>query len=439
MPTIRRIELLGVGGMGEVYRAELVTSAGDGTDIIRPVAVKYMRPADDVHLVGLFEREARVIAALSHPAIVALIDVTRDQGNQLAIIMELVDGIALSRLTNQPLPLPAVVAIAARVLEALAHAHERGIVHRDVTPHNVLLSRAGEVKLADFGLAKFLDSTAATLSGAKGKVGYMAPEQVLDKGVDQRTDLFGLGVMLYQLSTGKLPFGGGALVTFSSELLTGTYTLPSEHRPDIQPELEAIIVRLLEHDRDNRFASAADVLAALAELPAAGADELAALVLAAFAPAARPLPGPQPAGERLRTRTAAPLPQRRRLSRSRWSAAGVAAALAACVATWMLMEHPQRSTDASSVMESAGPHEPVTDIQPVPKVVTAPPPMPPVTNESKSPGPRHTRRSTRARVRATAAPSRRPNSSTSLDVDIPLDGMESAPLDISVSGETAAH
>ncbi len=228
---------LGKGGMGEVYRAR------DNT-LGRDVALKVFPPAMAANREGLarFQREARAVAALNHPHIVTIYSVEESEGVHF-ITMELIDGKPLNRLIPEGgLPGERILAIAAALADALAAAHERGIVHRDLKPANVMVTADGRPKILDFGLARIArDESAAgaedqptdvrTSDGViMGTVPYMSPEQVSGRSVDHRTDLFSLGVMLYEMATGHRPFGGTSSAETASAILRDTHL--DVHQPD---------------------------------------------------------------------------------------------------------------------------------------------------------------------------------------------------------------
>ena len=251
---------LGRGGMGTVYRAT-------DLELHREVAVKVLSAtAQDTDARERLLREARAAAALNHPHIVAIHDVGESSGFPF-LVMELVPGPRLSQA--RPSDIPRVVHIAVQICDALEHAHANRIVHRDLKPDNVLLSGSADsstVKLADLGLA--LPAYAARISRAGvivGTAAYMAPEQALGQTVDGRADLYALGVLLYELTTGRVPFTGNDPLTIVSQHVHAPVVPPRALRSDIPPALETIIVRLLAKDPAQRFSSAAETRAALLE------------------------------------------------------------------------------------------------------------------------------------------------------------------------------
>jgi eukaryotic-like serine/threonine-protein kinase len=264
---------LGAGGMGEVYRAM-------DTRLGREVAVKVISGhlMDDPNALARFEREARTVAALSHPNIVALYDVGRQDGVVFAV-MELLEGEPLDRyVATEHLSWRRALEIAVSVADGLASAHGKGLVHRDLKPANIFITRDEVVKLLDFGLAKqdpfrstlqtgSPKAAAETEPGAiLGTVGYMSPEQVRGDRADHRTDIFSLGCVLYEMLTRRRPFGGERPAETLAAILRDQ---PSELAPadrHIPPRVDAVVRRCLEKNPDHRFQSARDLAFALREI-----------------------------------------------------------------------------------------------------------------------------------------------------------------------------
>ena len=263
---------LGAGGMGEVYRAR-------DTRLDRDVAIKILPEsvARDPERLARFDREAKAVAALSHPNILALHDAGTEEGTTFAV-MELLDGETLrDRLASGPLPVRRAIDTAVQVARGLAAAHAKGLVHRDLKPENVFLVADGQVKILDFGLAKAADpgDSAATTTHAPamtdpgavlGTVGYMAPEQVRGHATDARTDLFALGAVLYEMLTGQRAFRRDtAAETMTAILREEPPDLPHPQAAQ-SPALDRIIRHCLEKNPAERFQSARDVAFALEAL-----------------------------------------------------------------------------------------------------------------------------------------------------------------------------
>lgn len=265
---------IGAGGMGEVYRAT-------DTKLGRDVALKVLpaEMASSPERLARFQQEARAVAALNHPQIVTLYSVEESEGVHF-LTMELVEGQPLDRqIPDNGLPVERVLEIATALADALAAAHDKGIVHRDLKPANVMLNRDGRVKVLDFGLAKItaregtkpsdslLSTAMKTRAGlVMGTVPYMSPEQVQGQPLDHRTDIFSLGVMLYEMASGRRPFQGSSSAELASAILRDTPPLLGELRTDVPADLERIARRCLEKHPRRRFQSALDVHNELEEL-----------------------------------------------------------------------------------------------------------------------------------------------------------------------------
>jgi eukaryotic-like serine/threonine-protein kinase len=244
-------ELVGTGGMSSVYRAR-------DRLLERLVALKVLHPhyGDDDEYVERFRREARSVAQLSHPHIVTVIDRGEDDGQQY-IVFEYVDGENLKQLLerNGPLPTRRAVELALEIADALAFAHEHGLVHRDVKPQNVLLTPDGNAKVTDFGIARSLDvEHGVTQTGTVlGTSNYLSPEQASGKPTTQATDVYSLGVVLYELLTGEVPFPGENFVAVAMKHMNEPPPDVLEKRPDVPLRLAAAVDRALEKDPVRRF------------------------------------------------------------------------------------------------------------------------------------------------------------------------------------------
>jgi serine/threonine protein kinase len=317
---------LGGGGMAEVFAGQAVGAEG----FSRPVAIKRVLPgySDNERFAQMFVAEARISSQLVHPNIVSVVDFDRDADGRLFLVMELVDGKDLDALNaTGMLPLPVVIFVIGEMLRGLGFAHDlpmgsgmRGVVHRDISPHNVLLSWEGAVKLSDFGIAKARAASEATASVfVKGKPAYMSPEQANAEPLDGRSDLFAVGVMLWEMIVGQRLFIGEDTRATIAAVLFGQIPRPRTLRPDAPRDLERVAMRLLERDVVTRYASAEEAIAdlmACADAPRGGREELIAVLAErfpdeapvrqsiAFARAADTLPDPTPTALPALTRTA---------------------------------------------------------------------------------------------------------------------------------------
>lgn len=258
---------LGAGGMGEVYRAF-------DSRLGREVAVKALsRDAGSATGRERFLREAKAASALNHPGIVTVHDVGRDQGVDF-IVMERVEGRTLREILDAgPLPVERALDYAAQAAAALAVAHAAGIVHRDLKPQNLMVTPGGRLKVLDFGLARVesgvVDSLGPTLERLTafgtvvGTPGYMSPEQVEGKAVDARSDVFSLGIVLYEMLTGKAPFGGGSAATVLYEIVHRVPEPAARLRPGLERHVTDVLDVMMEKDPDRRFANGAELAAAL--------------------------------------------------------------------------------------------------------------------------------------------------------------------------------
>ena len=253
--------LIARGGMAQVYRAM-------DRQLDRPVALKVLFPelSVDRTFVERFRREAQAAANLSHPNIVPVFDWGEDDGTYF-IVMEYVDGRALSAVLRDPTPLPPrqIATIGAGVAAALAFAHRHGVIHRDVKPGNVLITPEGEVKVTDFGIARAVNTEESlTQTGAvMGTAAYFSPEQAEGKGVDSRSDIYSLGVVLYEMSVGRPPFTGDSPVAVASKHVRDTPVLPREANPAVPAALEAVVMKAMAKNPDDRYATAEELRADL--------------------------------------------------------------------------------------------------------------------------------------------------------------------------------
>jgi serine/threonine-protein kinase len=264
---------LGAGGMADVYLAE-------DQELGRRVAIKILngRHANDDQFIERFRREAKNAAALNHPNIVSIYD-RGEAEDTYYIAMEYLDGRTLKELivSRGAAPINVAIEYARQILSALRFAHRHGIVHRDIKPHNVLVDGEGRVKVTDFGIARAGTSQMTETGSIVGTAQYLSPEQARGGEVDPRSDLYSLGVVLYELLTGKTPFEGETPVEIAMKHLSNTPKPPSKLRQDVPPELDMVVLRALAKNPDDRYQSADEMEADL-ERVARGANVAAATV-----------------------------------------------------------------------------------------------------------------------------------------------------------------
>ncbi len=293
------IGVLGTGGMGQVYKVRNVISE-------RVEAMKVLLPnlEHDPALADRFLREIKVLAALDHPNIAALRTAFRS-GNQLVMVMEFIEGVSLDeRLREGPIPVAEAIRYFCQALDALDYAHSRGVIHRDIKPANIMVTRDGVVKLMDFGIAKAAGDRQLTRTGTTmGSLYYMSPEQVTGSSLDPRSDIYSMGVALYEVLTGTRPFKGDSEFSIMAAHIEGQAVPPIEVNPLLGPLLNDIIMTAIAKDPAKRFQSAKAFRTALeqagqslgvAAAPLSATGPMATAVSAApqGAPAAPPQPAP---------------------------------------------------------------------------------------------------------------------------------------------------
>jgi serine/threonine protein kinase len=419
------VRFIAEGGMGELYVARASGIEGfEKTVALKRILSRFAARPDHVRM---FLDEAKLAASLHHPNIVQVFDIGDEAG--LFFSMEYVHGSDLravlekARESGRPIPLPVVFEIALGIAAGLHHAHQAGVVHRDVSPSNVLLAHDGVVKLTDFGIAKAttqkpIDTRPGML---KGKVSYMSPEQCRDEQLDRRSDIFSLGILMYELSTLETPFGGTSDFAIMEQIVHRDAPSPATKRVEMPAELAAVIARALARDREQRFATAQEVQRELLKIARASSIDNSPLVLESYL---RELFGAQVDAWRKAfaessiaiVPTAATVHERQALppvrpSRPRWpfalAAFGVAAAIAGvAIARRTSDSAPAAATASEPTVPALAPAPaPITDrgpLEPAP-VETPSPPISKTTPPPRRVSPPRPRpvRATQPKVRAT--------------------------------------
>lgn len=410
----RGVRPLSVGGMAELFLAVAQREAG----FEKLVVVKRILPhlASDDEFVRMFLDEARLAAQLDHPNIAQVMDFGRDQDSYY-YVMEYIHGLdvrALLKRVGGPLPLDVALALMAPVCAGLHYAHEKrdrsgqplALVHRDVSPSNLFVSIDGGVKVLDFGIAKAATAARVTASGVlKGKIGYMSPEQARGDELDRRSDVFGLGIVLYQMVTGRRPFAEANYFKALNDVQRGRFARPREVSDGCPEALDELIVKAMAIDREDRFPTARDLALAVEEFALAHRVRASAAVLSDFMAPLRedvPYPDVQSSGVTETSVVKVPLEitqaasagtdttvwtKRRIRSAKNRVLLGVGVALPAAVfGGWYFGSHPEvdaSARDAAPAVESV---EVDTPIEPIDAPIDPKPPVAPTAAEPEASG-----------------------------------------------------
>jgi eukaryotic-like serine/threonine-protein kinase len=321
----RLLHRIGSGGMADVWCAE-------DTQLARPVALKVLneRFAQDEEFIERFRREAQSAAGLRHPNVVNIFDRGQFDGTYY-IAMEYVEGSSLKELIDRGLSVDEAIEIIRQVLGAAKHAHEHGIIHRDLKPANVLIDKDGRAAVADFGIARAGVSEITQAGSVMGTAQYLSPEQAQGLSVTEASDLYSIGVMLYEALTGRVPFSGDSAVAVAMKQVSEAPVPPSQFNPAVPRALDAVVLRALAKDPANRYVSADQFLAAL-DAAEADPDSVPLGDTAVFGPAVVPLPTSTPAAADEGTYSGPPDERPTRKKGRRWPWIVTAILLAALLA-----------------------------------------------------------------------------------------------------------